>query len=69
MAVLEFAVNDDRITPPGAGLFAMTMLTTTAVGDAYSQREIASMCASAGFHGVEHHAVPLTGQTVTIAVS
>jgi 2-polyprenyl-3-methyl-5-hydroxy-6-metoxy-1,4-benzoquinol methylase len=69
MAIAEMAVNDDRVTPPGAGMFAMTMLTTTLTGDAYSQREIESMCTRAGFHDVAHHAVPATPQTVTIALS
>jgi 2-polyprenyl-3-methyl-5-hydroxy-6-metoxy-1,4-benzoquinol methylase len=69
MAIAEMAVNDDRVTPPGAGMFAMTMLTTTPTGDAYSQREIESMCTRAGFRDVAHHAVPATPQTVTIALS
>jgi len=69
MAIVEMAVNDDRITPPGAGMFAMSMLTTTASGDAYSQREIESMCCRAGFRDVTHHAVPSTPQTVTIALN
>jgi 2-polyprenyl-3-methyl-5-hydroxy-6-metoxy-1,4-benzoquinol methylase len=69
MVIVEMAVNDDRITPAGAGKFAMTMLTTTASGDAFSQREIESMCTRAGFHGATHHAVPSTPQTVTIAVN
>jgi 2-polyprenyl-3-methyl-5-hydroxy-6-metoxy-1,4-benzoquinol methylase len=69
MAIVEMAVNDDRITPAGAGMFAMTMLTTTASGDAFSQREIQSMCTRAGFHDITHHAVPSTPQTVTIAVN
>jgi 2-polyprenyl-3-methyl-5-hydroxy-6-metoxy-1,4-benzoquinol methylase len=67
MAIVEMAVNDDRITPAGAGMFAMTMLTTTPSGDAFSQCEIASMCTSAGFHDVSHHSVPATPQTVSIA--
>jgi len=69
MVILEMAVNDDRLTPPGAGMFAMTMLTTTESGDAFSQREIESMCTSAGFHQVTHHAVPSTPQTVTLATN
>jgi 2-polyprenyl-3-methyl-5-hydroxy-6-metoxy-1,4-benzoquinol methylase len=69
MVVLEMAVNDDRITPPGSGLFAMTMLTTTASGDAFSRHEIESMCTHAGFHDITHHAVPGTPQTVTVAVN
>jgi hypothetical protein len=69
MTIVEMAVDDDRITPAGAGMFALTMLTSTATGDAYSQREIESMCTGAGFHDVTHHAVPNTPQTVTIALS
>jgi 2-polyprenyl-3-methyl-5-hydroxy-6-metoxy-1,4-benzoquinol methylase len=69
MAVAEMAVNEDRITPSVAGQFAMTMLTTTAKGDAYSRNEIESMCRSAGFRDVTHHTVPDTLQTVTVAVN
>jgi hypothetical protein len=67
LAVLEMAVNDDRISPPGAALFAMTMLTTTAHGDAFSRSEIAEMCTAAGLRSVTHHSVPNTDQTVTLA--
>jgi 2-polyprenyl-3-methyl-5-hydroxy-6-metoxy-1,4-benzoquinol methylase len=69
MAVLEMAVNEDRVSPPGAAMFAMTMLTTTAVGDAFSLNEIEGMCAAAGFHGVEHHPVAGTPSTVTVSVN
>jgi O-methyltransferase domain/Dimerisation domain len=43
VAILEFAVNEDRITPVGAATFVITMLATTAAGDAYSFNEIESM--------------------------
>ncbi len=69
MAIVEMAVNEDRITPPIAGKFAMTMLTTTAKGDAFSRSEIESMCRSAGFREVTHHTIPDTLQTVTVAVN
>jgi len=69
MAILEMAVNDDRVTPPGPAMFALTMLTTTAAGDAFSRNEIAAMCTAAGFPEVTHHTVPATSHTVTIAVS
>lgn len=69
LVIVEMAVNDDRITPPGAGLFAMTMLTTTVSGDAFSLNEIEAMCSQAGFHGVTHHPVQDTPQTVTIAMN
>jgi 2-polyprenyl-3-methyl-5-hydroxy-6-metoxy-1,4-benzoquinol methylase len=67
MAILEFAVNDDRLTPLGAGTFAMNMLASTTAGDAYSYRELESMCREAGFGTVEHHEIPPTPQSVTIA--
>jgi len=69
MAVLEMAVNEDRISPPMPAMFAMTMLTTTPAGDAFSLGEIERMCTGAGLKDVVHHAVPGTGQTVTIAVN
>jgi len=69
LAVLEMAVNDDRISPSGPALFAMTMLTSTAHGDAYSRAEIASMCTAAGLHSPTHHTVPNTDQTITLAVN
>ena len=69
MAILEFAVNDDRVTPPGAATFAMTMLGSTQSGDAYSFNELAKMCEEAGFKRVTHHEVESTPQTVTIAVN
>jgi 2-polyprenyl-3-methyl-5-hydroxy-6-metoxy-1,4-benzoquinol methylase len=67
LAILEMAVNNDRISPPGPALFAMTMLTTTAHGDAFSRTEIADTCTAAGLHSVTHHTVPNTDQTVTLA--
>jgi SAM-dependent methyltransferase len=67
MAILEFAVNDDRITPPGAGTFALTMLASTASGDAYSFSELDSMCREAGFGHVTHYEVPSTPQSVIVA--
>jgi SAM-dependent methyltransferase len=69
MAILEFAVNDDRITPPGAGTFALNMLASTESGDAYSFAELENMCREAGFGQVTHHEVPSTPQSVTLAVN
>jgi ubiquinone/menaquinone biosynthesis C-methylase UbiE len=67
MAILEFAVNDDRVTPPGAAMFALTMLASTQSGDAYSFTELEAMCHDAGFTEVAHHDIPPTPQSVTIA--
>jgi 2-polyprenyl-3-methyl-5-hydroxy-6-metoxy-1,4-benzoquinol methylase len=67
LAILEMAVNDDRVSPPGAALFAMTMLTSTRSGDAFSRRELESMCVQAGFQAATHHEVTHTPSTVTLA--
>jgi 2-polyprenyl-3-methyl-5-hydroxy-6-metoxy-1,4-benzoquinol methylase len=67
LVILEAAVNDDRITPPGAGIFAMTMLTSTRSGDAFSRHEIESMCEQSGFGDITHQDVPQTPQTITQA--
>ena len=67
LAILEMAVNDDRVTPPAAAQFAMTMLTSTRSGDAYSRRELESMCEKSGFRNVSHHEVHHTPSTVTLA--
>jgi 2-polyprenyl-3-methyl-5-hydroxy-6-metoxy-1,4-benzoquinol methylase len=67
LVILEMAVNDDRVTPPGAALFAMTMLTSTRSGDAFSRRELESMCEQSGFREVSHHEATHTPATITLA--
>ena len=42
-ATLEFVPNDDRVSPPMPAAFALTMLTSTVAGDAYTFRELADM--------------------------
>ena len=51
-ATLEFVPNEDRVSPPMPAAFAMTMLTTTADGDAYTLSELSAMYAEAGFNGI-----------------
>ena len=69
MVILEFAVNDDRLTPPGAAVFALQMLASTKAGDAYSFHELEAMCHEAGFGAVAHHEVVGTPQSLTVAVA
>lgn len=45
---LEFVPNDDRVSPPEA-LFSLMMLGTTPSGDAYTFKELDSMCRNSGF--------------------
>ena len=40
VATLEFVPNEDRVSPPMPAAFAMTMLTSTADGDAYTLSEL-----------------------------
>ena len=42
-ATLEFVPNEDRVSPPMAAGFSLTMLVTTAAGDAYTFRQLAAM--------------------------
>jgi len=46
---LDFVPNEDRVSPPPAAGFAMTMLGSTASGDAYTFKEYDAMFAKAGF--------------------
>ena len=55
---LEFIPNDDRVTPPMQAGFAMTMLASTAAGDAYTFAELERMFANAGFAKSELHELP-----------
>ncbi|HEX3571542.1 MAG TPA: class I SAM-dependent methyltransferase [Acidobacteriaceae bacterium] len=57
VAILEFVPNDDRISPPPAAAFSMTMLSSTPAGDAYTFSQLQSMLTEAGFNGAAH--VPL----------
>jgi ubiquinone/menaquinone biosynthesis C-methylase UbiE len=49
VVILEFVPNGDRISPPPAAMFSLTMLCNTPHGDAYTFAELGSMCRNAGF--------------------
>ena len=63
---LEFVPNDDRVTPPLPGRFALSMLSSTHGGDAYTFRELDAMCRNAGFTDNVCHLMP-TQQSVIIS--
>jgi ubiquinone/menaquinone biosynthesis C-methylase UbiE len=65
-ATLEFVPNEDRVTPPVAAAFSLTMLANTAAGDAYTYRELEEMYHKAGFSGITAHPIPRSAQTVVI---
>lgn len=66
-ATLEFVPNEDRVSPPLPAAFAMTMLTTTEKGDAYTFSELSEMHRRAGFGNVTSHPVPMSPHTVVLA--
>jgi 2-polyprenyl-3-methyl-5-hydroxy-6-metoxy-1,4-benzoquinol methylase len=65
-ATLEFVPNEDRISPPMAAAFSMTMLMSTASGDAYTFRELEAMYHEAGFEQVTAQPMPKSPHTVVI---
>jgi 2-polyprenyl-3-methyl-5-hydroxy-6-metoxy-1,4-benzoquinol methylase len=64
---LDFIPEPDRITPPTVAAFALTMLATTAHGDAYTFAEYQQVFAKAGFVRSEFHALPPTMQQAVIS--
>ncbi|MGA7341454.1 MAG: class I SAM-dependent methyltransferase [Terracidiphilus sp.] len=65
-ATLEFVPNEDRVSPPMPAAFSMTMLASTAAGDAYPLSELTAMYHEAGFGGVTAHPVPMSPHTVVM---
>jgi ubiquinone/menaquinone biosynthesis C-methylase UbiE len=63
---LEFCPNEDRVTPLSPARFAITMLVSTARGDAYTFRELETMFQNAGFAASEQLLLP-SEQSVIIS--
>lgn len=66
VAALEFVPNEDRVSPPMAAAFSLTMLATTPAGDAYTLSDLESMYHEAGFADVTGHPVPTGPHTVVV---
>jgi ubiquinone/menaquinone biosynthesis C-methylase UbiE len=66
-AILEFVPEEDRVGPPLEASFSLIMLASTPSGDAYTFRELETMCRNAGFARAELHAVPRSIEHVVIA--
>ncbi|HAF14104.1 MAG TPA: methyltransferase type 12 [Blastocatellia bacterium] len=64
---LEFVPNEDRISPPDAAAFSVTMLGSTPSGDAYTFPELESMFTNAGFSRSEIHRLPPSIQQAVIS--
>jgi ubiquinone/menaquinone biosynthesis C-methylase UbiE len=68
-ATLEFVPDEDRVSPPMPAAFSLTMLTTTADGDAYTFSELSAMYADAGFSDVRAHPIPMSPHTVVMGTA
>ncbi|MDE3153884.1 MAG: methyltransferase domain-containing protein [Acidobacteriota bacterium] len=64
VAISEFVPNDDRVTPPMAAGFSMTMLINTPAGDAYTFPQLQQMLTAAGFRDVNMQRLPVPISTV-----
>ena len=64
---LEFIPEPDRVTPAGTAEFAITMLATTAHGDAYTFAEYQQLFAKVGFTRSEFHPLPPTFQQAVVS--
>ena len=67
LIILELVPNDDRVTPPQAAIFSMTMLSNTPRGDAYTFAELAAMCRKAGFEGARQVPLQPLPQSLVVA--
>jgi SAM-dependent methyltransferase len=68
LSVVEFAPNEDRVSPRLPALFALMMLANNAAGDAYTVSEHRAMLRATGFSDCEVHPLSATPFTVIIAV-
>ena len=64
---LEFIPDQDRIHPASTATFALTMLATTASGDAYTFEEYDRVFRQAGFSRNEFHALLPTSQQLVVS--
>jgi 2-polyprenyl-3-methyl-5-hydroxy-6-metoxy-1,4-benzoquinol methylase len=65
--ILEFIPDEDRVSPPLAGQFAMKMLTGTPGGDVYTFSDLQTMLRNTGYKSSELHPLPPTFQRAVIA--
>jgi 2-polyprenyl-3-methyl-5-hydroxy-6-metoxy-1,4-benzoquinol methylase len=64
---LEFIPDASRVAPPATATFALTMLATTAHGDAYTYADYEQIFAQAGFSRSEFHPLPPTAQQAVVS--
>ncbi len=65
---LDFVPNGDRVSPPTAAAFGLTMLAGTPRGDVYTFPEYDRMFRNAGFTHTELHALPQAEEQVIVGL-
>jgi 2-polyprenyl-3-methyl-5-hydroxy-6-metoxy-1,4-benzoquinol methylase len=66
VATIDFVPNEDRISPPAAAAFSLTMLGSTPGGDAYTFAELDEMFRAAGFGASQMHSLAPTPQRLIL---
>jgi ubiquinone/menaquinone biosynthesis C-methylase UbiE len=66
--VVEFAPNDDRVSPPIPASFVMNMLVNTPGGKAYTLNENLAMLEEAGFTSCDSFQLPPTFETAIVGL-
>lgn len=67
VAVLEFRLDEDRVTPPESAGFDLVMLATTPHGEAFTLGEFGRMFTDAGLVAPERHDLELGTSTALVA--
>lgn len=67
VVTVEFVPNEDRVSPPAAARFSLTMLATTPSGDAYTFTELDGMLTRAGFSKSEARPLPMSTSTFIVS--
>lgn len=67
VAVLEFVLEEDRVTPPRSAAFDLVMVATTRAGAAYTVAEYGEMFRAAGLAHPERHDLAEGAHTVLVA--
>jgi hypothetical protein len=66
VATIDFVPNDDRVSPPAAAAFSLTMLGSTPNGDAYTFAELDEMFRAAGFGASQMQSLEPTPQRLIL---
>ncbi len=64
LVVQDFLMNEERTGPPQAALFALNMLVGTRAGDTYTESEVRTWMAEAGFRDVTRIDTPAATNVV-----